>query len=72
MSGSVSMIDGHIDEPYLRAESVVCKAIGEGIATSCMICEDIIAIPWPHDQHKICDKCKAAVMKMRSSMESEG
>ena len=72
MSGSVSMVDGHIDEVCLRAESVVCKAVGEGIATSCMICGDSVAIPWPHDPHKICDKCKAAVMKMRSSMESEG
>lgn len=72
MGGSVSMIDGHIDTPYPRAESVVCKAVGEGIATSCMICGDRVAIPWPHDPHKICDKCKAAVMKMRSSMEREG
>lgn len=72
MSGSVSMIDGHIDEPYLRAESVVCEAIGEVIATSCMICGDRVALPWSRDPHKICDKCKAAVMKMRSSMEQEG
>lgn len=45
---------------------------GTAIGTSCLICGDVVAIQLPWETHKICVKCKAAVLKMRSSMEQEG
>jgi hypothetical protein len=42
------------------------------LATRCLICGEFVEIESVHEAPKVCDKCKAAVMKMRSSMESEG
>lgn len=45
---------------------------GTHIATRCMICGEPVAIEWIYDSNKVCDKCRAAIMKMRSNMEQEG
>lgn len=40
-----------------------------GIATNCLICGEGVAMKNINDTPKICDKCKAAVMKVRKESE---
>lgn len=36
------------------------------IETTCLICGEGVPVPRYHNKHKICEKCKAAVMKVRA------
>ena len=42
------------------------------LAVACLICRDFVEIKSVYEAPKVCAKCRAAVMKMRSSMEREG
>lgn len=39
------------------------------IATACLICGGAVPVWFHCDTPKICDKCKAAVMKVRAEIE---
>lgn len=74
MGGSVSMIDGHIDEVLKPANNhtATCVYAEVGIATKCLICGEPVEVYGFTETNKVCEKCRAAVMQMRSRMESEG
>ena len=38
-------------------------------ATVCMVCGEEVPLPYGDRGPKVCDKCKAAVMKVRQGME---
>lgn len=48
------------------------KTVAGHLAVACLICGDFVEIKSVYEAAKVCDKCRAAVMKMRSSMESGG
>lgn len=57
------------------SETITMKISNEwysGIGKGCLICGEGVEIK-PHQIHEpiICDKCKAAVMKVRSELEGD-
>ena len=74
MSGSVSMIDGHIDE-VLKAVNTRTTEVKEGefrIETTCLICKESIEVFGFYETNKVCEKCRAAVMQVRRRIGLEG
>lgn len=41
------------------------------IAVPCLICGESISVPAMRATYMVCDKCKAAVMKVRSELEGD-
>ena len=56
----------------LSGHSVFIGEFGEPqFATTCLICKEETLVPWINTSTVlICDKCRAAVMRMRKEMES--
>lgn len=43
----------------------IIEAVETHLGTPCMVCGESVPIFNPREAPKICDKCKAAIMKMR-------
>ena len=57
-----------MEEWYEKVVAVETKKYS-GLATYCLICEESVAVYSIHDAPKICDKCKAVVLKLREQEE---
>lgn len=50
--------------PYFEYSTVA-------VCTSCLVCGEVASTDIQRHSPKICDKCKASIMRVRSTMDSE-